>query len=64
MEQARSKVEAINPEDKNKDVQYILTLNRSIRQINNLKDDILSERRRITIREPQKKQHPPEKPQP
>lgn len=49
MSDARSEVERINPEDKYKDVKYIMALNKSIKKINTLKDEMLSERRRLTL---------------
>jgi hypothetical protein len=45
--QARSQIITINPEDKHCSVQFIMTLNKSIKKMNNLKDDLINERRRL-----------------
>lgn len=40
MSEARSQVVGLNPESRNADVKYIMALNRSIRKINTLKDEM------------------------
>ena len=51
MAQARSEVSNLNPYSRNVDVKYIMAMNRSIRKINTLKDEMRSERRRRTVAE-------------
>jgi len=45
--QARSQIITINPEDKHSSIQYIMTLNKSIKKMNNLKGDLINEHRRF-----------------
>lgn len=42
MDEARSEIVGLNPEDKMMEVKYIAAMNKSIRKINNLQDQLKS----------------------
>jgi hypothetical protein len=44
---ARSQIVLLNPESRNTDRKTIMAMNRSIKKINGLKDELLSQRRRL-----------------
>lgn len=55
MDEARSEIVGLNPEDKMMEVKYITAMNKSIRKINNLQDQLKSERRKQNIQSSNKK---------
>lgn len=58
MDEARSEIVGLNPEDKMMEVKYIAAMNKSIRKINNLQDQLKSERRKQNLHSSNKKNKP------